>query len=158
MVDKIEKAGKIIGLIAAIAGIFLTIYTLYMDYRVHSGEFVLQLDQRVYADKYDAIFDVIEKASSTPVSQFGEKKIDYILSELETVGNLYQSGLIEKRMAYDMFSYDFEKAYCNMDIRSYIEKERKDDKSPIKFFEGFEALAKIFMRMDNYTCADVNNI
>jgi len=62
-------------------------------------------------------------------------------------------------MAYDHFSYDVEKAWCNADVHRVVEAARKSDRSPRAdpFYAGFEILAKQYLSTERQSCKDLEN-
>jgi hypothetical protein len=62
-------------------------------------------------------------------------------------------------MAYNEFSGDFESAWCNKSIQSYIFKIRKEDRiyeDSLVYFFAFETLAKEFLTIEKRTCKDLD--
>ena len=60
-------------------------------------------------------------------------------------------------MAYDNFSYDVEKAWCNADIQWIVRDARNADKSSDAsdpFYSNFEKLAKSYLAKENQICND----
>ena len=132
--------------------------------KIASANFVLQIEQRLNGNRYDNITAAIEDNKSTwpllkPRGKFTESNIEDYIGNYDEVGTLYKDGLINESLAYDDFSYDVEKAYCNKDIYNYIQDLRKQDgdlTGPQAFYCDFEHLAKIFLAKDKKTCADLD--
>src|SRR5690348_11256295 len=55
--------------------------------------------------------------------------VEEYISIFEDMGNFLKDGLITAKMAYDRFSYDIEKAWCNATVQETMLKERAKDKS-----------------------------
>jgi hypothetical protein len=79
----------------------------------------------------------------------------------EDIGYLIEADLIIGKMAYNEFSYDLEKTWCNGDVQRVITDERKADKSITRqtepFFGGFEKLARSYLAREGQTCKDLAN-
>ena len=79
----------------------------------------------------------------------------------EDIGYLVEGNLIISKMAYNEFSYDIEKAWCNADVQHVIADARKADKSitgqtdPI--YGGFEKLAHSYLAREGESCKDLDN-
>lgn len=68
-------------------------------------------------------------------------------------------NVISAEMAYNELGYEMEKAWCNEDVRNYIEHSRTVDKNksgPNAFYIGFEKLAKYSLGRENKTCPDMD--
>lgn len=90
---------------------------------------------------------------------FNEKQLDDYISTFETLGNLVQQNVITKEMAYYELGYDLEKAWCNKDVKKFINDSREADKnfsSPDAFYMGFEEMAKYSLSRDKKTCSDMD--
>lgn len=159
VVEGLKNWSVIVGIIAGVGGMAIGLFQLRADSMVHSGEFLLKLRENFEAPKYKILNDALSGTTTTTIrGRFTDVLLEDYLGKLETVGNFYREGLVVRRMAYDEFSYDVEKAYCNQDVQAHIQKIRKGDKSPIVWFEGFEMLGKVFLETDHYTCKDVDKI
>jgi hypothetical protein len=79
----------------------------------------------------------------------------------DELGYLVRQNLIEDQMAYSYFSYDSQKAWCNVTVQEIIQQERKDDKSKTAqtdpIFGDFERLAKAFLETDGLSCTDLDS-
>jgi hypothetical protein len=90
---------------------------------------------------------------------FSDILVEQYISNFEDLGYLVQDDLIDKNMVYDHFSYDVEKAWCNIDIRKIIIEARALDKSknaksdPI--YGHFEDLNTKFIEKEGQSCADL---
>jgi hypothetical protein len=64
-------------------------------------------------------------------------------------------------MAYDNFSYDIEKAWCNGDVQQIVRDARKDDKSTTaasdQFYGNFDRLARNYLTKEQQSCNDLDN-
>jgi hypothetical protein len=72
-----------------------------------------------------------------------------------------QEKVIDPEMAYNHFSYDVEKAWCNADVRQVVQNARTADKSATAtsdpIYGKFEALAKNYLARENQSCKDLEN-
>ena len=79
----------------------------------------------------------------------------------EDIGYLVEGDLIISKMAYNEFSYDTEKAWCNADVKRVITDARKSDKSITRrtgpFYAQFERLAHSYLAREGETCKDLDN-
>jgi hypothetical protein len=79
----------------------------------------------------------------------------------DDLGYLITRNLVEQQMAYSYFSYDIQKAWCNVTVQEVIQQERKDDKSKTAqtdpVFGEFERTAKAFLETDGLSCNDLDS-
>ena len=72
-----------------------------------------------------------------------------------------QENVIDPEMAYNHFSYDVEKAWCNADVQRVVADARKADKAVTRqtepFYGGFEKLARSYLTREGETCKDLDN-
>lgn len=159
-ITRLKTVSIIIGIIVGILGVVVGLYQLHINSQIQSGEFILKLSERLDAAEFDSIEQAIfdNKSNYNLRNKFTETQIDAYLGQLETIGSLYEEGLISNPMAYDEFSYDFEKAYCNQSVRDYISDLRKKDGvgGYKQFFISTENMNKLFLKMDKKTCSDID--
>jgi hypothetical protein len=64
-------------------------------------------------------------------------------------------------MAYNEFSYDLEKAWCNADVQRVVADARKADKSVTRqtdaIYGEFEKLARGYLAREAETCEDLDS-
>jgi hypothetical protein len=173
---------EILSLIQSIAVIFGVAFAIWQIYLVHeqvkiqtkiqsdnkkiaSANYLLELSKRLDAPKYDKIMrEIGYNKKNYPILKksgglFRPEEVDTLLGFYDTIGSLYREKLIEKEMAYNEFSEDFEAAWCNKSIQRYIEKIRKEDNVPDaskSYFFEFETLAKDFLTIEHRTCDDLD--
>ncbi len=139
---------------------------------IASAQFVDVINQRIKSDKYNKIFNAIEgndnvhannyKVWDQDGGQFTENEIADYIDNFEEIGNLYINNLVDKQMAYNEFSYDAEKAWCNSSIQDMIKSNRDSDGSG-KYNDfrtdwwGFQQLVTISLKLDNKNCDKLNN-
>jgi hypothetical protein len=131
--------------------------------KIASANYVLELSKRLDSPKYDKLITVIGQNNiDYPIlkrdgGKFREDEVDALLGLYETVGNLFHVKLIDRDMAYNEFSDDFERAFCNKSIQRYMNKARQEDNSadgPQAYFSKFEDISKEFLAIDRKTCRD----
>ena len=63
-------------------------------------------------------------------------------------------------MAYNYFSYDVEKAWCNADVQKVVRIARQNDKSQTAsldaLFGNFEGLAQAYLTREAQSCPDLD--
>jgi hypothetical protein len=93
--------------------------------------------------------------------KFRDLQIEQYISVFEDIGYLVEGNLIISRMAYNEFSYDVEKAWCNADVQRVIAEARKADKSTTRqtepIYGQFEKLASSYLAIEDETCKDLDN-
>jgi hypothetical protein len=76
------------------------------------------------------------------------------------MGYFIKDTLISAKMAYDHFSYDIEKAWCNTVVQETIRKVRANDKSKTAqsdpMYGNFERLAKEYLDAEGQSCIDLD--
>jgi hypothetical protein len=105
--------------------------SLQDNQKVNSANFVLKISDEL-DKKYSKIMSAIDDHEGNYrllPKRFNEKQLDNYISTFETLGNLVQENVITKEMAYNELGYDLEKAWCNQDIRKYINDSREADKN-----------------------------
>jgi hypothetical protein len=125
--------------------------------KIGSAQYVLQLGEKIDQKPFDAVRGEIENNPHTYplLKTIDQTEIENYLNQFESVGYLVRDGVITPQMAYDEFSYNAEKAYCNDDVRTVINRDRQTDSissGTTAFYSGFEALAKSFLARDRRTC------
>jgi hypothetical protein len=157
----------IVGVVAAIAGVFVATQTLKETQTAASATLMLKLRDTLDDHRYAKITDEIEANDSAhPLlkkrgGKFQDIDVEGYIVNFEDVGYLVQENVIDARMAYDHFSYDVEKAWCNSDVQRVVQDARKADKSITTttdpFYGKFEKLARDYLARENQTCKDLNN-
>jgi hypothetical protein len=87
--------------------------------------------------------------------------IEQYLSVFESIGYLVGDELVISKMAFNEFSYDVEKTWCNGDVQRVITDARKADKSTTRqtdpIYGQFEKLARDYLTREGETCKDLDN-
>src|ERR1700730_3947745 len=92
---------------------------------------------------------------------FKDTDIEQYIGNFEDIEYLVQENVTDPEMAYNHFSYDVEKAWCDADLQRVVQNARKADKSitatsdPI--YGKFETLAKNYLRRERQSCKDLEN-
>ena len=113
--------------------------------------------------RYDRISDDIQSHDSNyKLAKYTNKSdadvIDYI-SIFEDLGYFVSVTLIDDKMAYENYSFDIEKAWCNPTVQETIQNERATDTSKTAQsdpqYGNFERLAKEYLETDGQSCKDL---
>jgi hypothetical protein len=145
--------------------------TLKQTQQAASASLVLQLRDKLDASRYDAItaaiqgndqhYPLLSQKNGGKGGKFRDLEIESYMENFEDIGYLVQEHLILAEMAYDHFSYEVEKAWCNADVQRIIRDERKADKSVTAasdpFYGRLETLAKSYLARERQTCKDLDN-
>jgi hypothetical protein len=132
--------------------------------QVASAELVLKIGTMLAGHRYDRIIEDIQSHDSNyRLPKYKNKSDDDVkeyISVFEDVGYFINDELISSKMAYDRFSYDIEKAWCNIVVQEVIRKQRATDKSKTAqsnpFYGNFERLAKQYLTDEGQTCKDMD--
>jgi hypothetical protein len=138
--------------------------TLDAQERIASADYMLRLSDELAAPQYNAITTAIQGGTeNTPIvskgasPRFTDTELEDYMGKFETIGDLVQEGVVDKDMAYQEFSYDVTKAWCNKDVQMEISSDRASEPGETgqqAYWNGFQSLATYFMQKDHYTCAD----
>jgi len=158
-----EYLKRALDLLVIVSIIFAGIQ-LSNSWKVDSAKFIYEIGKDLNNNAFDKITSAIDDNKSTfkllkPDGEFSPNDIETYLNGYDFVGNLNNDNLVDMRLAYDEFSYDVEKAFCNNDIRQHIRDLRSKDKDktgPNSFYWGFTTLAEQFLKRDNKTCVDLD--
>ena len=141
--------------------------TLSAQERIASANYVLKLSDELNGAKYASIMAAIENGTEyAPIisgahPSFTPTQLEDYMGNFETIGDLAQDGVIDRSMAYQEFSYDFAKAWCNQDVQKEVQSDRASDPnepSQNQYWNGFQSLATYFMQQDhNKTCKDYDS-
>ena len=139
LVSKWLSAGAslavIIGVCVAIGGFAVALRTLTQSQQIASADLALKLRATLDAAKFaKLVADIQNHDHASPLlarseggrgGKFRDLDIEQYISVFEDIGYLIEDDLIITKMAYDEFSYDFEKAWCNADVQSVVDDARK---------------------------------
>jgi hypothetical protein len=133
--------------------------------RSTSAELILNINAMLEEHRYDRISDDIQSHESNYHLPKYKNKSDADVEEyigiFEDMGYFIKDNLITSKMAYDHFSYDIEKAWCNVTVQETINKVCAADKSKTAhgdpLYGNFERLAKQYLDDEGQTCKDLDN-
>jgi hypothetical protein len=161
----------IIGVCVAIGGFAVALRTLTQSQQIASADLVLKLratlDDAKFAklvadiQNHDHAYPLLARSEGGKGGKFRDLHIEQYISVFEDIGYLLADNLIITEMAYDEFSYDFEKAWCNADVQRVVADARKADKSSTRqtdpIYGHFENLARSYFVREGETCKDFDN-
>jgi hypothetical protein len=143
----------IVGVVIAVIGATVAIRTLRQSQQVESAELTLKIDAMLEDHRYDRItFDIQNHGSNYHLPKYKSRSdadVEEYMGVFEDLGSFIDDNMVNPKMAYDHFSYDIEKAWCNIDVQDTIRKARATDKSKTAptnpMFGSFEKLAKEYL-------------
>lgn len=130
--------------------------TLKQSQQVASADLVLKfraaLDDNKFAklvadiQNHDHAYPLVTRSDGGKGGRFADLFIEQYLSIFESIGYLVGDNLVISKMAFNEFSYDVEKTWCNADVQRVITQARKADKNTTRptdpIFGEFEKLAR----------------
>lgn len=130
-----------------------------------SAEFTLKMTDTLNQHRFDKITDDIQSHNGNfHLPQYpntADADVDDYISVFDDIGYFVRQNLIEQKMAYEEFSYDIEKAWCNVTIQETLQQERTTDKSKTAqsdpMYGDFEKLAKEYLETDGLSCKDLDD-
>ncbi len=91
---------------------------------------------------------------------FRDREVEEYIGNFEDIGLLVKESPLLSDMAYNHFSYDIEKAWCNQDVQKVVNAARKVDKSITAstdaIYGEFEGLARSYLAKERQTCVDLD--
>ena len=130
-----------------------------------SAQFMLKMDETLDQPRFDKITDDIQSHNGNfhlpKYPNAADADLEQYISVFDQIGYFVMQNLIEQKMAYEDYSYDIEKAWCNVTIQETIQQEQTTDKSrnaesdPV--YGDFEKLAKEYLKTDGLSCKDVDS-
>lgn len=131
-----------------------------------SADFILKMDEKLDQPRFDKITNDIESHNGNfhlpKYPNAADADVEEYISVLDGIGYFITQNLIEQDMAYEDFSYDIEKAWCNVTVQETIQQERTTDKSTTTktdpIYGDFEKLANEYLKRDGLlSCKDVDS-
>jgi len=130
-----------------------------------SAELLLKIDATLAEHRYDRITEDLQShAGNYHLPKYKNKSdadVEEYIGIFEDMASFIKDNVITVKMAYNHFSYDIEKAWCNITVQEVIRKERATDKSKTAQTEpvygDFERLAKQYLDDEGQTCKDLDN-
>jgi hypothetical protein len=176
-IDRLNRWLIALQAIAVIVGVGVAVYqliqisaqtqlqaqTLKTTQATQSATLILQLRNVLDADKYKKITSSIQEHDQKYKllgGGFRDTEVESYIGNFEDIGLLVKESPLLSDMAYDHFSYDVEKAWCNQDVQKVIADARKADKSATAsvdtIYGEFERLARAYLGREHQTCADLD--
>jgi hypothetical protein len=130
-----------------------------------SAEFILKMDEKLDESRFHKITEDIQSHKGNfhlpKYPNTADADVEEYISVFDGIGYFVMQNLIEQKMAYEDFSYDIEKAWCNLTVQETIEQERTTDKSKTApsdpIYGDFEKLAKEYLATDGLSCNDLDS-
>jgi hypothetical protein len=129
-----------------------------------SAEFILKMDDTLDQQRFDKITDDIQLHNSNfhlpKYRDTTDADVEEYIGVFDYIGYFIRENLIEQKMAYEEFSPDIEKAWCNVTVQETIYQERATDKSrtaqidPV--YGDFEKQANDYLKIDGLSCKDLD--
>ena len=90
---------------------------------------------------------------------FDDSLLKDYLDNLERAGVLAREGKVNPVLVYEELGFELEKAWCNDDVRSYIDEAKKTGgpaSAATAGYGAFEEIAGYCFRKDNKNCSDMD--
>jgi len=167
----IQSIAVIVGVAGAIIGVVVATQTLKQSQQIASADLVLKLratlDDSKFAklvadiQNHDHSYPLLSRSDGGKGGKFRDLRIEQYISVFEDIGYLVTGDLIIGQMAYNEFSYDIEKTWCNADVQRVVADARKADKAVTRqidpIYGEFEKLARSYLAREGETCKDLDN-
>jgi hypothetical protein len=179
-IDHLNKWLTALQALAVVGGVVVALYQLneiaaqsaiqsrtLEDQKIaQSATLILRMRDALDEGKYKNIADAIQahdqkyKLVSLGGGPIRDIEVEAYIGNFEDIGLLVKESSLLNDMAYNHFSYDIEKAWCNRDVQKIIADGRKVDKSitasgdPI--YGQFERLAQSYLAKEHQTCDDLD--
>jgi hypothetical protein len=161
----------ILGVVTAIVGTSVALRTLRQSQQIASADLVLKLRATLDDNKFaklvadiqtnDHNYPLLSRSEGGKGGKWRDLDIEQYLSVFESIGYLVEDDLVVRKMAFDEFSYDVEKAWCNTDVQHVITDARKADKGINRqtdpYYGKLEKLAHDYLTRESETCKDLDN-
>jgi hypothetical protein len=136
---------------------------------ISSAQLLLKFNDMLESPHYAKIVTDIESHGSNypllPRTKKGragnrtDADVEEYIGIFEDLGYFIEDNLIISKMAYDHFSYDIEKAWCNKDVQRIIREARGADKSTTAqsdpIYGNFEKLARQYLAKEQQSCKEI---
>jgi hypothetical protein len=132
--------------------------------QIASAELILKIGTTLAEHRYDRITEDLQSHDSNyhlpKYKNRTDADIEEYIGVFEDMAYFIKDDLISAKMAYDHFSYDIQKAWCNIVVQEVIRKQRATDKSKTAqsepYYGNFERLAKQYLTDEGQTCKDMD--
>jgi hypothetical protein len=133
--------------------------------QIASADFIFKINAMLEDHRYDRIMDDIQSHNSDyrlpKYPNRADADVEEYIGMFDDVGYFIRENLISAKMAYDHFSYDIEKAWCNVTVRETIQQVQATDRSKTAqsdpLYGNFEKLAKEYLDNEGQTCKDLDS-
>jgi lysyl-tRNA synthetase class II len=130
-----------------------------------SAEFAMKIDAMLNESRYEKISDDIQSNNSNyrlpKYPNKADADVDEYIGIFEDIGYFAANHLFGANIARERFTYDIEKAWCNVTVQETIRDERASDKSKTAQsdpqYGNFEKLAKEYLATDGLSCNDLDS-
>ena|ERR1700688_2888071 len=139
---------SVASLMISIAAVWYSRGMFSTDEKRTSADFMLRFTEMLEAGRNDELLDAIENGDKLLKENdgvFSDHDFGKLLDAFELLATVYYHHLINNAMLYEAFSVDVESTFRNEEVVAYLAEVRKDDPD---FYEGFERLARDFIRQD----------
>jgi hypothetical protein len=144
----------------------LQLQSLRTTQATQSATLILQLRNVLASTEYKKITSAIQEHDqkyrllASAGGAFRDMEVEGYIGNLEDIGLLVKESPLLSDMAYNHFSYDIEKAWCNQDVQKVVSAARKADKSTTAstdaIYSEFERLARSYLATERQTCGDLD--
>jgi hypothetical protein len=161
-IDRLNKWLIAAQAVAVIGGVGIAVQSLWTTQATQSATLILELRRTLASGDYKKITKAIQDHGLTYplLASFSDTDVESYIVNLEDTGLLVKESPVLAGMAYNHFSYDFEKAWCSQDVQKIITAARKADKSVTASsdpeYGAFEALATGYLKKEHQKCADLD--
>jgi len=145
--------------------------TLKQSQQIASADLVLKLRATLDNNKlaklvadiqtHDHSYPLLSRSEGSKGGKWRDLDIEQYLSVFESIGYLVGDDLVISKMAFNEFSYDVEKTWCNADLQRVITDARKADKSTTRetdpIYGQFGNLARDYLTREGETCKDLDS-
>jgi hypothetical protein len=133
--------------------------------RTASADFVMKIDAILDQSRFEKITDDIQSHNSNfhlpKYPNKADADVEEYIGAFDEIGYFVANDLVTTKITYEWFSYDIEKAWCNVTVQETIRDERATDKSKMAqtdpAFGDFERIAKEYLATDGLSCNDLDN-
>jgi len=133
--------------------------------RTTSAEFVMKIDAILDDHRFDRISNDIDSHDSNyqlpKYKNNADAAVEQYITIFDNIGYFTKERLIDPKLAYEFFSYDIEKAWCNPTVLETIREVRATDKSKNAqsdpAYGDFERLGKEYLEKDGLACKDLDS-
>jgi hypothetical protein len=125
---------------------------------------ILKIDATLAEHRYDRITEDLQSHDSNyhlaKYKNRTDADVEEYIGVFEDMASFIKDNVITAKMAYDHFSYDIEKAWCNATVQEVIRKARATDKSKTAqtnpAYGNFERLAKQYLDDEGQSRKDLD--